>query len=87
MNVKRMVIAAMLISGAVAGLVGLPNLFGVPLPLRLDAPVRARLRRHREALLGRNHPIGIAFGALLFAYLNEQSNPLQILVGVSRTSW
>src|SRR5262249_56014286 len=35
------------------------------------------------ALLGRNHPIGVAIGALLFAFLNEQSNPLQILVGVS----
>ncbi|MCB1299648.1 MAG: hypothetical protein KDB08_11820, partial [Microthrixaceae bacterium] len=35
------------------------------------------------ALLGRNNPVGIAFGAVLFAYLNEQSNPLQILVGVS----
>ena len=35
------------------------------------------------ALLGRNNPIGIAIGALLFAYLDEQSNPLQILVGVS----
>ena len=35
------------------------------------------------ALLGRNNPIGIAFGALIFAFLNEQSNLLQILVGVS----
>jgi simple sugar transport system permease protein len=35
------------------------------------------------ALLGRNHPIGIALGALLFAFLDEQSNPLQILVGVA----
>ena len=35
------------------------------------------------ALLGRNHPVGIAIGALLFAFLDEQSNPLQILLGVS----
>ncbi len=35
------------------------------------------------ALLGRNHPIGIALGALLFAFLDEQSNPLQILLDVS----
>ena len=34
-------------------------------------------------MLGRNHPIGIALGALLFAFLDEQSNPLQILVDVS----
>ena len=29
------------------------------------------------ALLGRNHPVGIAFGALLFAFLDEQANPLE----------
>ena len=35
------------------------------------------------ALLGRNRPLGIVFGALLFAFLNEQANPLQIRAGVS----
>ena len=35
------------------------------------------------ALIGRNHPIGIGFGALLWAYLNGQSNALQINAGVN----
>src|SRR6478752_3582031 len=35
------------------------------------------------ALLGRNNPIGIAFAALLFAYLDAQGNGLQISAGVS----
>ena len=35
------------------------------------------------ALLGRNHPVGIGLGALLFAFLDEQSNPLQILLDMS----
>ena len=35
------------------------------------------------ALLGRNHPVGIALGALLFAFLDEQANPLQIVLNVS----
>jgi simple sugar transport system permease protein len=35
------------------------------------------------ALLGRNHPIGIAFAALLWAYLDAQANGLQINAGVS----
>ena len=35
------------------------------------------------ALLGRNNPVGIAFGALIFAFLTEQSNPLNILAGIS----
>ncbi len=47
-NVKQDDVAAMLISGAVAGLVGLPILFGERLHLRLDLPVRPRLRRHRD---------------------------------------
>ena len=35
------------------------------------------------ALLGRNNPVGIAFGALLFAFLDEQANLLNILAGIS----
>jgi simple sugar transport system permease protein len=35
------------------------------------------------ALLGRNNPVGIAFGALIFAFLSEQGNLLNILAGVS----
>ncbi len=35
------------------------------------------------ALLGRNHPVGIAFAALLWGYLNQLSNGLQIGAGVS----
>ena len=35
------------------------------------------------ALLGRNNPVGIAFGALVFAFLAEQGNLLNILAGVS----
>jgi ABC-type uncharacterized transport system permease subunit len=35
------------------------------------------------ALLGRNNPIGIAFAALLWAYLDAQANGLQITAGVS----
>ena len=35
------------------------------------------------ALLGRNHPVGIAFAALLFAFLDAQANGLQITAGVS----
>jgi simple sugar transport system permease protein len=35
------------------------------------------------ALLGRNNPVGIALGALIFSFLAEQGNVLNILVGVS----
>jgi len=35
------------------------------------------------ALLGRNHPVGMAFAAILWGYLNQLSNGLQISAGVS----
>ncbi len=82
-NVKRMTVAAMLLSGAVAGLVGLPILFGEAYSYGSTFQAGLGFAGIAIALLGRNNPVGIAFGALLFAFLEEQSNPLQILVGVS----
>ena len=75
-----MIVAAMLISGAVAGLVGLPILFGESYNYGSTFQSGLGFAGIAIALLGRNNPIGIAIGALLFAFLNEQSNPLQILV-------
>jgi simple sugar transport system permease protein len=82
-SVKKMTVAAMLISGGIAGLVGMPILFGDSYTYGSTFQSGLGFAGIAIALLGRNHPIGIALGALLFAYLDEQSNPLQILVGVA----
>ena len=82
-NVKRMVVTSMLISGAVAGLVGMPVLLGEAHSYSLAFPAGLGFTGIAIALLGRNHPVGIAIGALLWAYLDVSGNPLQILVGVS----
>jgi simple sugar transport system permease protein len=82
-NVTRMTVYAMLFSGAVAGLVGLPILFGSQYSYGSTFQSGLGFAGIAVALLGRNNPVGIAIGALLFAFLDEQSNPLQILVGVS----
>jgi general nucleoside transport system permease protein len=82
-NTKRMIVLAMLISGGLAGLVGLPILFGDAYSYGSTFQSGLGFAGIAIALLGRNHPIGIALGALLFAFLEEQSNPLQILVDVS----
>ncbi|WP_372734756.1 ABC transporter permease [Nocardioides sp.] len=82
-SVKKMTIAAMLLSGAVAGLVGLPILLGSSYAYGSTFQSGLGFAGIAIALLGRNHAVGVAVGALLFAYLNEQSNPLQIVVGVS----
>lgn len=82
-NVKRMTVGALMISGAIAGLVALPIIFGDSYSYGSTFQSGLGFAGIAIALLGRNHPIGIALGAILFAYLDEQSNPLQILVGVS----
>ncbi len=82
-NITKMLVVAMLISGAVAGLVGLPILFGESHNYGSTFQSGLGFAGIAIALLGRNNAIGIAIGAVLFAFLNEQSNPLQILVHVS----
>jgi general nucleoside transport system permease protein len=82
-NVKRMVLVSMLLSGAVAGLIGMPNLFGVSYNYGSTIQTGIGFAGIAVALLGRNHPVGVAIGALVFAFLNEQSSPLGILAGIS----
>ena len=82
-DVKRMVLIAMLLSGATAGLVGMPLLFGQDFSYGTTFQPGLGFAGIAIALLGRNNPIGIAFGALLWSYLEQQSNGLQITVGVS----
>ena len=82
-DVKRMVVVAMLLSGAVAGLVGLPTMFSDSFAYGSSFQVGLGFTGIAVALLGRNHPVGIAFGALIFAFLSEQATLLNILAGVS----
>ncbi len=82
-DVRRMVVVSMLLSGAVAALVGLPLLFGDTHSYSTTFQAGLGFAGIAVALLGRNHPVGIAFGALLFAYLTEQSSLLEIDAGVS----
>ncbi|MBB4914140.1 ABC transporter permease [Streptosporangium saharense] len=77
-NVKRMVLITMIMSGAVAGLAGMPNLLGESYSYSLNFPPGLGFTGIAIALLGRNNPVGIAFGALLWAFLDTSSNILQI---------
>jgi general nucleoside transport system permease protein len=82
-DVRRMVVVSMLLSGGVAALVGLPLLFGDTHAYSTTFQLGLGFAGIAVALLGRNHPVGIAFGALLFAYLTEQSSLLEINAGIS----
>ncbi|MGH8928587.1 MAG: ABC transporter permease [Acidimicrobiia bacterium] len=80
---KRMVVFAMTISGAVAGLVGMTEIMEVGFfPAN---PIRGLgFTGIAVALLGRNHPGGILFAALIFAFLDISSGVLQFTGAASR---
>ncbi|MBW8486911.1 ABC transporter permease [Actinomadura parmotrematis] len=76
-NARRMVVTAMLLSGAAAGLIGMPQLLGASYTYGLDFPTGLGFTGIGIALLGRNHPVGIAFAALLWSFLDQSSQILQ----------
>jgi simple sugar transport system permease protein len=82
-KVNRMVLAAMLLSGGVAGLIWMPALFGDAYSYGTTFQAQLGFTGIAVALLGRNQPVGMVFGALLFAFLAAQSNTLQLLTDIS----
>lgn len=82
-KVPRMVLTAMVLSGAVAGLVGMPAFFGADHSYGLNFQSGVGFIGIGVALLGRNHPVGIAFAALLWSWLEKASDGLQLRADVS----
>jgi general nucleoside transport system permease protein len=82
-DVKRMVLVSMLLSGGVAGLIWMPAYFGAAHSYGTTFQAGLGFTGIAVALLGRNQPLGIMFGAVLFAFLNEQSNRLTLETDVS----
>ncbi|TDC81643.1 ABC transporter permease [Actinomadura sp. 7K507] len=76
-NARRMIVYTMLASGMVAGLIGMPELLGASYEYSLNFPAGLGFTGITIALLGRNHPVGIALAALLFAFLDQTSDVLQ----------
>ncbi|WP_030382635.1 MULTISPECIES: ABC transporter permease [unclassified Streptomyces] len=82
-NAKRMVFVSMVISGAVAGLAGLPLLLGDTHTYSLSFPAGLGFTAIGIALLGRNNPGGIALAALLWALLDKASPALDYATPVA----
>jgi simple sugar transport system permease protein len=82
-NAKRMILIAMLLSGAVAGLVAMPGLLGKEHLYAITSTQGYGFTGIAVALLGRNHPAGMAFGAVLWAFLDSSAVALDN-IGVPR---
>lgn len=73
---KRMILVAMVLSGGVAGLVGMAEL--MQSGYFPSNPIQGLgYTGIAVALLGRNHPFGVAIAALIFAFLDVSSGVLQ----------
>jgi len=70
-DLKRMTMLAMCLSGALAGFVGVNELLGVHHRIVLDFSAGYGFAGIAVALMGRNHPAGIALAALLFGALQQ----------------
>jgi simple sugar transport system permease protein len=82
-NAKKMIVVSLLVSGAIAGLVGMPEILGRDHAYTLNFASGYGFAGIGIALLGRNHPVGIAFGSLLWAFLEKAKGALDN-VGVPR---
>jgi simple sugar transport system permease protein len=78
-NTRRTTVVTLLLSGGVAGLVGLAQILGTTFSYSLTFTAGLGFTGIGVALLGRNSPVGIAFAALLFAFLERSSSTLQFI--------
>src|SRR5262249_57612385 len=70
-NLRHMTMLPMVISGALAGFVGVNELMGVHHRIVLDFPAGYGFAGIAVALMGRSHPVGILLAALLFGALQQ----------------
>ncbi|MRH20935.1 ABC transporter permease [Rhodovulum strictum] len=80
----RIVMAAMLISGALAGLMAVNNVMGEAERLVLNAVEGAGFIGIAVALMGRSHPFGVFLAALLFGFLYQGGAELALWTDIPR---
>ena len=81
-RVDRVRMKAFLLSGAIAGFVGLSHLFGYYDAFDLDFPRSFGFTGIAVALLANNHPLGIIPAALLFGLLGRGGEGIQAFLAI-----
>jgi len=82
---SKIIILSMLISGALAGMVGVNEILGVNHRLLLDFHVGYGFAGIAVSLMGRNHPLGIVIASLLFGILYQGGAELAFeMSGITR---
>jgi simple sugar transport system permease protein len=80
----RITMLAMLISGALAGLMAINNVMGEANRLVMNAVEGAGFIGIAVALMGRSHPFGVALAALLFGFLYQGGAELALWTSIPR---
>ena len=73
------VVRAMLLSGAVAGLIGLPEILGHAHKYDLNFTQGLGFAGIAVALIGRNHAVGVGIAAILFGWLDSAAPILDVV--------
>jgi simple sugar transport system permease protein len=81
-RVNRVQLVAFLTSGALAGLVGLQEIFAIRGFYTYQIASGVGFDGIAIALIGRNNPLGVVFGALLFSFLDQAGYGLQLYTSV-----
>ncbi|MHB2166618.1 ABC transporter permease [Alsobacter sp. R-9] len=76
LSIARVTVVAMLISGALAGLVAVNEIMGVQERLLLEFTAGAGFIGIAVALMGRSHPVGIVLASILFGVLFQGGTEL-----------
>ena len=86
-NIRKVTMLAMCLSGALAGGVAVNELLGVHHRLVLDFNAGYGFAGIAVALMGRSHPVGIALAALLFGALQQGGAELAFDIQAMTRDW
>ena len=81
---RRVQFLMFMLSGGVAGLVGLSDILGFFGYFDIDFPKGYGFLGISVALLAKNNPLGVILAALLFAFLDRGAQGIQVFAGVPR---